>query len=67
MIYFHLNDPNLQGPGFGELDFISIMEALCEINYTGWASVEPFDYTPGIEMLTEKSIAHVKQCLERVR
>ena len=65
MIYFHLNDPNLQGPGFGELDFVPIMAALREVDYNGWASVEPFDYTPGIEMLTEKSIVHVKQCLER--
>ena len=67
LIYFHLNDPNLQGPGFGELDFVPIMAALREIDYHGWASVEPFDYSPGIEVLAEKSITHVKQCLERVR
>ena len=64
MIYFHVNDPNLQGPGFGELDFVPIMEALLEVGYEGWASVEPFDYTPGIERLAEKSLAHLQQCLE---
>jgi sugar phosphate isomerase/epimerase len=66
MIYFHLNDPNLQGPGFGKLDFVPIMKALLEINYQGWASVEVFDYTPGIEVLAEKSLAYTKQCLARV-
>ena len=65
MIYFHLNDPNLQGPGFGELDFVPIIAALREINYTGWASMEPFDYTPGIEELAEKSIVHIRQCLKK--
>ena len=67
MIYFHLNDPNLQGPGFGELDFVPIMKALLEVGYQGWASVEPFDYTPGIETLAERSLAYSKQCLEGSR
>jgi sugar phosphate isomerase/epimerase len=63
MIYFHMNDPNLQGPGFGELDFVPIMDALLDIGYEGWASVEPFDYTPGIETLAEKSLASMQDCL----
>ena len=65
MIYFHMNDPNLQGPGFGELDFVPIMDALLEIGYKGWASVEPFDYTPGIEVLAEKSLASMKDTLHK--
>lgn len=64
LIYFHMNDPNLQGPGFGALNFVPIMDALLDIGYAGWASVEVFDYTPGIEALTEKSLAYAKKCLE---
>jgi len=64
MIYFHLNDPNLQGPGFGELDLVPVMKALLKVNYKGWASVEPFDYSPGIEVLAEKSLANTKRSLE---
>ena len=63
MIYFHLNDPNLRGPGFGELDFVPIMKALLKVGYKGWASVEPFDYSPGVEVLAEKSLAHTKRSL----
>jgi len=65
MMYFHLNDPNLQGPGFGDLDFVPIMRVLLEIDYKGWASVEPFDYTLGVEVLAERSLAYTKQCLEK--
>ena len=65
MIYFHMNDPNLQGPGFGELDFVPIMKALLDVGYEGWASVEPFDYTPGVEILAEKSLVHMKGSLSK--
>lgn len=61
LIYFHLNDPNRQGPGFGDLAFGPIIQALHEVGYSGWASVEPFDYSPGVERLSQESLAHVKQ------
>lgn len=66
MAYFHLNDPNLRGPGFGDLDFVPIVSALKEIGYTGWASVEVFDYTPGLEKLAKDSLTHMKTCIDKV-
>jgi len=64
MVTFHANDPNLQGPGFGQLDFVPIMAALREIQFDGWVSVETFDFSPGPERLTIESIAYMKRCDE---
>lgn len=64
--YFHLNDPNLRGPGFGELDFVPIVKALKEIGYKGWMSVEVFDYEPGIEKLAKDSIDYMKRCFKAI-
>ena len=45
----------------GEVDFAPIFEALREINYENWVSVEVFDYEPGIENLASKSIEYMKK------
>jgi sugar phosphate isomerase/epimerase len=63
MVHFHANDPNLQGPGFGDLDFVPIMKALADIAFSDWVSVEVFDYSPGVKRLARESIEHMKASL----
>ena len=59
--HFHANDANLQGPGFGAIEFAPIFQALRDIAYDGWVSVEVFDYTPGPDRLAKDSLDYMRK------
>ncbi len=58
--YFHANDANLKGPGFGQVDFRPIIAALQEVGYRGYLSVEVFTFEEGAETIAERSLAYLK-------
>ncbi|MFT7641105.1 MAG: sugar phosphate isomerase/epimerase [Pirellulaceae bacterium] len=63
MVHFHANDANRRGPGMGEIDFNPIFDALRDVKYDGWVSVEVFDYEPGVEKLAKDSIDYMQRLL----
>ena len=57
--HVHLNDPNLRGPGMGDLDFRPILQTLNDLGYARWLSVEVFDFSPGAERTARESLAYL--------
>lgn len=59
--HYHANDENLNGPGFGDVDFAPIFKALKDINFEDYVSVEVFNFDPGPEAIARKSLEYMKQ------
>jgi sugar phosphate isomerase/epimerase len=58
--HFHVNDANLYGPGMGNVDYAPIAEAVKDIGWDKWLSVEVFKYDPDPETIARKSIEYLR-------
>ena len=63
LAHFHVNDPNLLGPGMGEIAYEPIIAALRAAGYDGWLSVEAFDVQYGAERIAKASVEYMQKII----
>jgi sugar phosphate isomerase/epimerase len=51
----------------GETEYAPIFEALLKSGYSGWVSVEVFDYSPGAEVIARESFLNMQEALKAAR
>ncbi|HEY1497851.1 MAG TPA: sugar phosphate isomerase/epimerase family protein [Candidatus Solibacter sp.] len=54
--HIHVNELDGRYCGTGDYDFKPVFETLRRRGYTGWISLEAFDFTPGAEALANQSL-----------
>lgn len=59
--HYHANDENLKGPGFGAVDFGPIIQALKDIHFKDYVSIEVFDFDMGPTGIAGRSYEYLKR------
>ena len=59
--HVHLNELDGRYPGSGTFPFAPVLQALRDLNYRGWLSVEIFDCKPGGETVARLAASHIRQ------
>jgi D-psicose/D-tagatose/L-ribulose 3-epimerase len=64
--HVHVNEMDGRHCGTGDYDFLPIFDVLHRRGYTGWISLEAFDFSFGAERLARESLRYLESVLERL-
>ncbi len=57
--HVHVNEMDGREPGMGNYDFASLLKCLNELNYSGWISLEAFDFSRDPREIISRSLHHL--------
>ncbi len=66
LCHVHVNELDGRHCGAGSYDFKPVLEVLRRRGYTGWISLEAFDFTPGAERLANDSLRHLENQINQL-
>ena len=58
--HVHLNEMDGRHPGAGTYPFLPVLQALRRLGYSGWVSVEVFNFSPGAEVIARESAQYLR-------
>ena len=64
--HVHVNELDGRHCGTGDYDFKPVFEVLRRRGYTGWISLEAFDFTTGAERLANQSLRHLESQIQQL-
>jgi sugar phosphate isomerase/epimerase len=65
--HVHVNELDGRHCGADSYDFKPVFEVLQRRGYTGWVSLEAFDFTPGAERLANESLRHLENQISQLQ
>jgi D-psicose/D-tagatose/L-ribulose 3-epimerase len=63
--HVHVNETDGREPGTGDYDFASLLSALAELNYSGWVSIEAFDFSRDAREIAQSAITHLQNAAQQ--
>lgn len=64
LAHFHVNDDNESWPGSGGINYEPVVKALKNIGYTGYVSVEVFDFKPDPKIIASEALRFLRSIFE---
>lgn len=65
--HVHVNEMDGRYPGTGNLDFLRIFKVLARLKYSGWISLEVFDFKPGPTQIAREAMDYLRKLDARVK
>ena len=58
--HVHVNETDGREPGMSDYDFAAVLQALADVRYTGWVSLEVFDFSRDPEDIARRALHHLQ-------